>query len=337
MFRAYRGNASSKVAFADARSKLHHRHGSETFSKSLRVVKPATPDQVRIVVDHLTEYHYDEPVSFGEHLLHLRPRESHILHVERFSLECSPVGKLRWLRDCFNNIVAAVSFGLVESPLLSFHGRMVFDVAEENPFDFILETRATQFPFAYDERERVALSPYLEPEESARWRILDWARDLLGDPAKTRDTLSFLTDVNLAIHRSIRYERRDDEGVQTANETLERKKGSCRDMAELFVATGRQLGLAARFVSGYLYEPPARDGRDVLNRAAGSMHAWAEVYLPGAGWRGFDPTNGILTDHHFIPAAVANRPQWASPIQGKYFHGGNVGSRMTVRLNIEEL
>ena len=100
------------------------------------------------------------------------------------------------------------------------------------------------------------------------------------------------------------------------------------------MATSRQLGLAARFVSGYVYEPSPADGTEGFNRAAGSMHAWAEVYLPGAGWRGFDPTNGILTDHRFLPSAVANRPDWVNPIQGQYLHYGQVASEMSVSLTV---
>ncbi|MGB8224801.1 MAG: transglutaminase family protein [Polyangiales bacterium] len=289
---------------------------------------------MKIWVDHLTEYRYDLPVRFGEHSLYLRPRESQTIHVSSFSLRCQPEGKVRWMRDCFNNVVAVVSFGSTESAMLSFHCQMAFDVAKENPFDFILEPRARQFPFSYDDREKNALRPYLEPEESERWRVLDWLRSTVGDARATRDTLSFLTDLNLAIHRNIAYERRDEEGTQTANQTLERAMGSCRDMAELFVATSRQLGLAARFVSGYLYEPQPADGSVLFNRAAGSMHAWAEVYLPGAGWRGFDPTNGLLTDHRFLTSAVATQPHWVNPIQGKYFQQGGVGSQMTVRLQV---
>jgi transglutaminase-like putative cysteine protease len=289
---------------------------------------------MKIAVDHLTEYRYEQPVSFGEHALYLRPRESHTVRVTHFSLSCQPEGKVRWVRDCFNNVVAVVSFGLVESSLLSFRCEMAFDVAEENPFDFILESRASQFPFRYDEREKSALQPYLEAEQSERWRVLDWVRSIVGGASSTRETIAFLTDLNLGIHRQIAYERRDDEGVRTASETLAIGRGSCRDLAELFASTSRQLGLAARFVSGYLYEPPPPEGASAFNVAAGSMHAWAEVYLPGAGWRGFDPTNGILTDHHFLPAAVANRPQWVSPVQGRYFHSGKVGSQMHVDLRI---
>jgi transglutaminase-like putative cysteine protease len=289
---------------------------------------------MQIWVDHLTEYRYERPVRFGEHSLYLRPRESQTIHVRSFSLRCEPEGKVRWMRDCFNNVVAVVSFGTVESSTLSFHCEMAFDVTAENPFDFILEARASEFPFSYDDREKSALGPYLEPEEPERMRILDWLRSTVGDSKTRRDTLSFLTDLNLAVHRSITYERRDEEGTQTPSQTLERAMGSCRDMAELFVATSRELGLAARFVSGYLYEPGPSDGAVIFNRAAGSMHAWAEVYLPGAGWRGFDPTNGLLTDHRFLPSAVANRPDWVNPIQGQYFQQGGVRSQMNVHLKV---
>lgn len=291
---------------------------------------------MKIAVDHLTEYRYDQPVGFGEHSLYLRPRESQTLRVTSFSLECRPEARVRWVRDCFNNVVAVASFGLIQSSVLSFRCQMAFEVAEENPFDFILESRASQFPFRYDERERSALQPYLEADESERWKVLDWVRTVLGSATSDTETIAFLSALNLGIQRSIAYERRDDEGIRTASETLAAGRGSCRDLAELFVTTSRQLGLAARFVSGYLCEPPPAEGSSAFNVAAGSMHAWAEVYLPGAGWRGFDPTNGILTDHHFLPAAVATRPQWVSPIQGRYFHAGHVGSQMHVELRITE-
>ena len=151
---------------------------------------------MKIAVDHLTEYRYERPVGFGEHSLYLRPRESQTVHVASFSLVCSPEARVRWMRDCFNNVVAVAGFGIAEASLLSFHCRMTFDVVEENPFDFILEPRAHEFPFRYDEREKSALRPYLEPEESERWKILDWVRGTLGLSAQSRDTISFLTDLN---------------------------------------------------------------------------------------------------------------------------------------------
>jgi transglutaminase-like putative cysteine protease len=318
----------------EAKDRPCHTHFVDGNSNSPRAKKPAKPRSMQISVDHLTEYRYDRPVRFGEHSLFLRPRESQTIHVRSFSLRCTPEGKVRWMRDCFNNVVAVASFGTVESAMLSFHCQMAFDVAVENPFDFILDPRASEFPFTYDDREQSALRPYREPEESERGSILDWLRSAGGVSTAQRDTLSFLTDLNFAVHRSIAYEHRDEEGTQTPSQTLERAMGSCRDMAELFVATSRELGLAARFVSGYLYEPARADGSVAFNRAAGSMHAWAEVYLPGAGWRGFDPTNGLLTDHRFLPSAVANKPKWVNPIQGQYFQPGGVRSQMNVHLQV---
>lgn len=288
---------------------------------------------MRVSVDHLTQYHYDRPVSFGEHALYLRPRESQTLRVSSFSLESLPTGKLRWVRDCFNNVVAVVNLGLEPSAVLSFHCKMAFDLAEENPFDFILDTRAIAFPFAYDHKETQALEPYFRRGEATDGPVDAWVRETVG--AAAGETVALLTSLNQAIFERFRYERRDEEGVQTPTETLDRGCGSCRDMAQLFIAGTRSLGLASRFASGYLYEPPSDEKHESANRAAGSMHAWAEVYLPGAGWRGFDPTNGILTDHHFVTAAVANRPEWVNPIQGQYYHDDEVPSDMRVTLQVE--
>ncbi len=291
---------------------------------------------MQIYVDHRTEYRYEQPVVLGEHSLFLRPRDSQSLHVASFSLETEPVCKIRWVRDCFNNVVAVTSFSPEPTSSLLFHCRMRFEVTEDNPFDFILEPRAAEFPFAYDERERSALSPYLETgltAESAA--VAAWLPEVLGDPGRTRDTTTLLTDLNRAVHSSIGYTRRDEEGTRSADETLRLRSGSCRDMAELFIAASRALGLAARFVSGYLYEPAASSTFGAShNVATGSMHAWAEVYLPGAGWRGFDPTNGIMTTHHFMTSAVSNRPDWVNPIQGQYLHRGPVASQMSVVLSV---
>lgn len=294
---------------------------------------------MRLFIDHKTRYHYDGPVSFGDHALYLRPRESLGLRVPRFAIQTSLESKIRWVRDCFNNMVAVANFGLNESTDLDFHCQFEVELDEENPFDFILDPRATAFPFSYDERERSALSPYLgvgvDPGAS---RALDWFYHAVEHPNGSPDCVGFLLEINSAVCRDIAYERRDDEGIQKPDETLEIKRGSCRDMAELFIAVCRQLGLAARFVSGYLYVPPAEDGSEAIdNRAAGSMHAWAEIYLPGAGWKGFDPTNGVLANHFYLPTAVANRPDWVNPIQGKYFQKARVASHLHVELNIEEV
>lgn len=293
---------------------------------------------MRISVDHQTHYNYDKPVSFGDHYLYLRPRESQTLHVESFKFESSPEGKLRWIRDAFNNIVGVVNFGLNETDKLKFHSKLVFTVEEENPFDFILDTRATGYPFIYDERENSALAPYLgDTIPPGSHKALDWFYTAVKEPNQSNDIVGWLLDINQAIKRDISYVVREDEGIQTPNETLDRRTGSCRDMAQLFIIICRQLGLATRFASGYLYVPSDGDNTNQFIGADSSMHAWAEVFLPGAGWLGFDPTNGVLTNHYYLTAAVANRPAWVNPIQGKYFHKEQVASKMHVSLQMEEL
>lgn len=291
-----------------------------------------------IQVDHLTRFTYEQPVSFSDHLLYLRPRESQGLRVTNATIQCQPDAKVRWMRDCFNNIVAVTSFGLNTATVLAFHLRMTLDIDEENPYDFILEPRATGFPLRYDEREKSALAPYMGHQSiPGSHRALDWFYQAVKEPNTSTDIIRFLSDINQAIRRDIAYTRRDEEGIRTPNETLALRSGSCRDMALLFIAISRQLNLAARFASGYLYEPPSADGDPSRNRASGAMHAWAEIYLPGAGWKGFDPTNGIMPDHHFITSAVANQPEWITPIQGKYYHKEHVPARMEVELTLNEV
>ncbi|WP_309399651.1 transglutaminase family protein [Cerasicoccus maritimus] len=298
---------------------------------------------MKISIDHLTRYHYSRPVSFSEHHLFLRPRDSHKLRVENFELTTSLESAQRWIRDCNNNIVLAANFGLLETQEMEFHCRMTIDVEQDNPFDFILEPYATSYPFRYLPHEAHALSPYLDTSVIIHsHKVLDWLYMAIPDVNRHPDSVQFLADINHAVHRDIAYARRDEEGVQSPNETLEMRLGSCRDMAVLFIAACRQLGLAARFVSGYLYDPPvdsAYGDAHLFNRAVGSMHAWAEVFLPGAGWKGFDPTNGILANEYFIPSAVAHEPKCVNPIQGKYFAKGGepVTSEMEITLSLEEV
>jgi len=298
---------------------------------------------VKIAINHLTRYHYSRPVSFSEQQLFLRPRDGHKLRVESFDLQTSLPGKQRWIRDCNNNIVMVVNLGTDRASEIDFHCRMSITVEEDNPFDFILEPYATAFPFRYLHHEAHALAPYLDTNIIPHsHQALDWLYLALPDINRHANTVQFLADINHAVHRDIAYQRRDEEGVQSPNETLELRRGSCRDMAVLFIAACRQLGLAARFVSGYLFDPPVESPHGeahLFNRAVGSMHAWAEVFLPGAGWKGFDPTNGILANEYFLPSAVAHEPKCVSPIQGKFFAspGEAVTSTLEIKLSLEEV
>jgi hypothetical protein len=289
---------------------------------------------MKLSVRHHTRYRYHAVMQFTPHRLCLRPREDHHVRVNDFNIETSPPSALRWIHDCQDNSIAIVT-PKTESSILELTVTMTVDLLESNPFDFILDYHAATFPFQYVEIERAALQPCLQlgpSEETAA--VAAWIEK--NAPARPCATILLLTTLCQAVRAGFEYQRRDEEGVQTPQETLSLNRGTCRDFAILFIAICRQLGLAARFASGYLYDPPNEEGV-TENRAHGSMHAWTEVYLPGAGWKGFDPTNGILTTDYFIPVAVAPTPDPISPIQGSYVSKVPVKNSMEVQLHIERL
>lgn len=284
-------------------------------------------------INHRTRYTYDGPVSFGDHSLYLRPRDSFGLNVRSFELTTVPTSTHRWVTDVEGNLIRVCGFGLQESETLEFNLQMTVDLEEQNPFDFILAPDATAYPFTYSDTDRQALLPFLSTGEEGV--ALSWFKEAGVAPESHPELVQFLADLNSAVHDRIGYVRRDEEGIQSSAETVELGTGSCRDMAFLFMQGVRALGLAARFVSGYLYDPP--DGEDhMFNRAVGSMHAWVEVYLPGAGWKGFDPTNGILANGYFLPSAVSYDPRRVDPVQGAYYAKTSTPSRLEVELQIEE-
>ncbi|MDX1570754.1 MAG: transglutaminase family protein [Xanthomonadales bacterium] len=293
---------------------------------------------MRLSIRHITSYRYDKPVTFSDHRLFLRPRDGHLLQTESFEVATVPDARQRWVHDWHDNIVLVASFGMNEGDELRFDCSAIVRIRDHNPFDFILDEGATAFPFFYQPRLQRSLAPYLGRGRCGdSLQVRDWFHGAVPSPVSHPDVVAFLSDLNNAICRDIAYQRRDEEGIQSPDETLELRRGSCRDMAVLFMEACRQLGLAARFVSGYLYEPPADTGERVGNRAQGAMHAWAEVYLPGAGWKGFDPTNGILADHCYVPSAVSDEPTNVDPVQGSFFAAGAVDSHMTVELIIEAM
>lgn len=294
---------------------------------------------MHIRVEHLTRHRYEAPVSFSEHKLYLRPLDNHLRRITHFKVETVPASRQRWVRDAYGNLVLVCNFGLEESDVLEFHTTFEAQMVEENPFDFILEPYAIAYPFKYTDEDARALSAYLEPAaKPGALNVLNWFYSAVDTPNAHPNVVQFLSDINEAIRRDISYVRRDEEGIQTPDETLNLRTGSCRDMAVLFMAIVRQLGLAARFVSGYLYDPPVESGGEhVFNRAVGSMHAWTEVYLPGAGWKGFDPTNGILANSYFLPSGVSHNPGSVDPVQGVYYAKQSVASELEVDLQLETL
>lgn len=280
-------------------------------------------------ITHFTRYEYSQPVVFSPHALYLRPRETPRQRVHDFRLDIKPLPHRIPTSDAEGNALEWAYFEDVPpADALEFYADSLVETLDTNPFDFFLKPSALTFPFAYDPAERISLGPCLAPPADAQ-RLESWLEEHL--PQRPADTVPFLTELNLAVRRALRYGRRDEEGIQTAAETLDLGGGSCRDYAVFFIDLCRHLGLAARFVSGYLHEPPPPD---VLNPLPPAMHAWAEVYLPGAGWRGLDATRGIFCDDSFVPVAHSAVPSSVNPIQGTFYATGRVTSKLITRLTL---
>jgi transglutaminase-like putative cysteine protease len=270
-----------------------------------------------LTVHHATTYRYAHPVGFGQHRLMLRPRDSHDLRLIEADLTLSPPGQVRWVHDVFGNSVALVDFPqrateltIVSTLKLERYGLM-------RP-DFPLDNAARLYPFVYSASDRTDLGRLLERHYPDPHGLVDeWARQFT--PHRPVGTLNLLAGMNKAIRETFAYAARDDEGTQSPLETLEKKSGSCRDFALLFMEAARSLGFGARFVSGYLYDPVLDGGTAV--QGAGATHAWAEVYLPGAGWIEYDPTNGVIAGENLIRVAVTRDAWQAVPIGGS-FDGG---------------
>jgi transglutaminase-like putative cysteine protease len=260
-------------------------------------------------ISHLTEYRFPSPVSLLPHRLLLRPRESHNVHIESSVLEITPQHTTQWKRDAMDNSVAVVKFN-EPSDLLSIASTVIIQHYDENPFDFLLDDYAVMHPFSYAAAEEVELGPFLQSVyPSDRAMIQQWLQTLALP--KSAQTFALLDRVNREISSSFSYQAREEPGVQSPATTLTQRSGSCRDFTALFIEACRHLGLASRFVSGYLFIW----GQEPANA---STHAWAEVYLPGAGWKGFDSTSGEVTGDRHIAVAVARHPEAVPPVAGDY-------------------
>lgn len=282
----------------------------------------------RIRIQHSTTYTYSEPVKLLPHKLMLRPRAGHDIQLESTSLSISPGHTVKWHRDIYGNSVAVATFNEPSNEL-----KIVSDVIighyEAAPLDFIVDEKAVMFPFYFDPSERVDLVPYQTlcfPSDSDAVR--DWLQQL-WQPGQRIETYALLARINKEIVKSFDYKMREEPGVQRPAETLENGSGSCRDFATLFIEACRYFGLAARFVSGYLHCPETVHGH-------GSTHAWAEVYLPGAGWKGFDNTSGIVVGQDHIAAAVTRHPGDAPPISGRYVGNTSKPPAMKVKVIVSE-
>jgi transglutaminase-like putative cysteine protease len=244
----------------------------------------------------------------------LRPRDSHDLRLVNADLTLSPPGTIRWIHDVFGNSVALVDFPQAAAELSIISTLMLERYALAQP-EFPIESAAELYPFVYSSDDRTDLGRLVERHyPDPQGVVEEWAKRFT--PMRPSGTLNVLAAMNKAIHDGFTYVTRDEEGTRSPIETIESQHGTCRDFALLFIEAARSLGFGARFVSGYLYDP-ALDGGTAA-QGAGATHAWAEVYLPGAGWIEYDPTNGAIAGENLIRVAVTRDAAQAVPIGGTF-------------------
>jgi transglutaminase-like putative cysteine protease len=287
-----------------------------------------------LTVRHATTYRYAQPVYFGPHRLMLRPRDSHDLRLVGADMTLSPPGDLRWLHDVFGNSVALVNFDGPAQELTIVSTLRLERYALPQPI-FPIAPEAQIYPFIYSANDRADLGRLLERQHpDPKDAVGTWVKQYAG---RFVSTYNLLSNLNFAIKTNFKYIARDDEGTQSPVETLEKMSGTCRDFALLFIEAVRSLGFGARFVSGYLYDP-ALDGGVSGVQGAGATHAWADVYLPGAGWVEYDPTNGTIAAENLIRVAVTRDPAQAIPISGTFRGqpGDYLGMTIDVTVNASE-
>jgi transglutaminase-like putative cysteine protease len=277
-------------------------------------------------ISHLTRFDYDREVQLHLHLLYLRPRENPLLEVQYSNFIIAPEASVHWMRDDFDNLPATVEFSTAASSL-EIRSECAVTTSDLPPFDFLLRDYARVFPFAYEPLHAFNLGIYLVAgQPDARAPLRTWLAERMQNPPQ--DTVAWLFAVNQVVHRQLRYQRRNEPGIQAPLTTLELGSGSCRDFAVFLVEMVRAFGLAARFVSGYVLDA-LDDGR-----SSADMHAWVEVFLPGAGWRGMDPTHGIFCDNAYVPVAHAVVAESVNPIQSSFFSEIPATARMTTDVRV---
>ncbi len=271
---------------------------------------------IQVALRHVTQYRYDRAVALSPQLVRLRPAPHCRTPILSYSQRITPANHfLNWQQDPHSNYLARVTFpGKVTEFCVEVD--LVAEMAVYDPFDFFLEPSAEHFPFSYDPCQLRELQPFLHPDPLTP-RLAAYLATIDRGP---KPTVDMVVDLNSAVQRTISYLIRLDPGVQDVERTLELTSGSCRDTTWLLVQLCRHLGLAARFVSGYLIQlvpdVKALDGPIGVDRDFADLHAWCEVYLPGAGWIGLDPTSGLLAGEGHIPLSCTPEPTSAAPVSG---------------------
>jgi len=284
---------------------------------------------IALKIRHRTTYRYHRPVGLGPHRLMLRPRESRDLRLISSELDITPAAVVTWAHDVAGNTVATATFGpMTDTLVIDAVTELRLHAAAWPVFEIAAGALTYPFRYAGDEwTDLGALAVQQHPDPDGRLRA--WAGAFVA--GATTDTLALLKDLGAGVSAWVGYRSREVEGTQSPIETLDRGFGSCRDFAVLFAEAARCLGFGARIVSGYLYDP---DRTALGSDGGGSTHAWAEVFVPGAGWITFDPTNRSVGGRNLIPVAVARDIRQAMPVSGSFLAPGDVSHGMTVEVAV---
>jgi transglutaminase-like putative cysteine protease len=284
-----------------------------------------------LTIHHKTEYRYAHPVAFGEHRIMLRPRDGHDLRVVSNALDISPEPmSLRWIHDVFGNSVAIATFD-ERAETLTFVNTATVEHNPAREFALTPDDPAYFYPFAYNDEEFPDLVQFITPQYGdPNGELLGWALKFLDAEGPT-PTFNILSAMTFGIRKQFTYRKRHEHGTQHPLDTLQTRSGTCRDYALFMIEALRRLGIAARFVSGYIFIPGDRAHGYV---GGGSTHAWVQVYLPSAGWIEFDPTNGIVGTRDLVRVAVARDPRQAIPLHGTYLGSADayVGMEVSIKL-----
>lgn len=291
--------------------------------------------QVIYDLEHITTYSYRNPVTFGQHCAIFLPTPGFVGRVLSYSLETNIPSKVRWKMDTLSNNVALIDFSEPAAKLSVTYRLRVEHFGMSEISDFPLEPRATNIPVQYTPDEWTDLAVFMRPHtEDADGTVAAWAKNfVVGDRDDTLDVLQRMMET---IWTTLTYQAREVEGTQAPAETLRLGSGTCRDYAWLMIEALRRLGFACRFVSGYLYDA-ALDGGDIGMTGAGATHAWLQIYLPGAGWRAYDPTNRITAGFNLIRVAHARHPSQVIPLSGCWFGNAEDYLGMEVQVNLRKL
>jgi transglutaminase-like putative cysteine protease len=281
----------------------------------------------RIRITHLTEYHYHTAVKFDPHRALLRPREGHDVKIDSSRLEIEPSADAVWYRDVSGNSIAILTFH-EKADRLRLLSEVDVALYEDPSIECLIDPLAQDYPFQYPADEQVEVVPYRLPSYPHDGTAIQlWLRDLYV-PGQFVPTSELLNRLNTRIHEAFRYVPRDDAGVQLPCRTLGLGSGSCRDFAVFMMEAARHWGFAARFVTGYIQMAEGQHG---------ATHAWTEIYLPGAGWRGFDPTNNKLAGAEHVLVGVAREQEKAAPLSGSWQGPPDAFDRMEVSVQVVAL